>query len=103
MNNEYEVRYIETFYKDLAKISKYISIQLKNNIAAHNLITDIEKAINKRKVNPSGYEKFDSARKRKETYYKIYVKNYIIFYVIKENVIEIRRLIYKKRNLEKII
>ncbi len=51
MNNEYEVRYIETFYKDLAKISKYISIQLKNNIAAHNLITDIEILCHKRKCD----------------------------------------------------
>lgn len=103
MNKKYRVRYLETFYKDLGKISKYISVQLKNNIAAQNLINDIEKAIEKRKNNPFGYEKFKSVKQRKEQYYKIFVKNYIIFYVIKDDVIEIRRLIYKKRNLEKII
>lgn len=32
-----------------------------------------------------------------------YVKNYTIFYVVKDNTMEVRRILYSKRNLDKFI
>ena len=44
-----------------------------------------------------------SIRKRKETYYCIHVNNYSIFYVVENDVMEIRRFIYSKRNIDEIL
>ena len=85
------------------KILKYLKNKLKNKIAAENFYNEVIKEIEKRSENPENYEKYIGNRKRKNTYYRIYVKNYTIFYIVKNNIMEIRRIIYSKRNLGKII
>ena len=104
MNSEkYEIIYLPLFYNDLDKIIDYIKYELNNVIAANNLLSEIYKEINKRIYNPKSYEKYNSTRKRKNIYYRIHVKKYTIFYVVKDNKIEIRRILYNKRDLNKLI
>jgi len=103
MSKQYEILYLPLFYKDLIKITKYIKEGLKNPIAAKNLIEEIEKAIIERSCSPSDYEKYNSNKKRKDTYYRIYIRNYTIFYTVKGNIMNIRRILYSKRNFKKII
>ena len=76
---------------------------LKNRIAAENFYDEVIKEIEKRSENPEGFEKYMSTQKRKNTYYRIYVKNYTIFYVVKGNTMEVRRILYSKRNFDKLI
>ena len=59
---------------------------------------EVIKEIEKRSENPESFEKYNSRRKRKNTYYRIYIKNYTIFYVVKNNTMEIRRILYSRRN-----
>ena len=75
--------------------------KLNNEIAANNFVNELEKEINKRAYNPVSYEKYISIRKRKYTYYKIYIKNYIVFYTVKDNIMEVRRILYSKEILIK--
>ena len=103
MNNQYEILYLPLFYKDSVKITKYIKESLKNPIAAKSFISEIEKAIIERAYNPTNYEKYNSNKKRKDTYYRIYVRNYTVFYKVKGNIMNIRRILYSRRNLKKII
>lgn len=104
MNSEkYEIIYLPLFYNDLDKILDHIKNELNNTIAANNLLDEIYQKINERKYNPKSYEKFNSTRKRKNTYYRIYVKKYTIFYIVKDNKIEIRRILYNKRDLNNLI
>ena len=79
-------------------IIDYIKNKLENVIAASNLLDEIYEEISKRAYNPHDYEKYKSNRNRKIEYYKIYVKNYVIFYVVRDNIMEVRRILYKKRN-----
>lgn len=102
MEKKYEIKYLPLFYKDLDQITDYIMYKLNNEIAANNFVNELEKEINKRAYNPVSYEKYISIRKRKYTYYKIYVKNYIVFYTVKDNIMELRRILYSKRNFNKV-
>jgi len=102
-NKQYIITYLPLFYKDLNKITKYINNKLNNRIAAENLITEIKQKIEKRAYNPISYKKYSSSTKRKHTYYRLYVKNYTIFYIVKDNIIEIRRILYSKRNFDNLI
>ena len=96
MNKKYNVKFTELFYRDLNSIICYINYELGNPIAANNLLNEV---IYKRSNNPASFEKYHSTRKRNDTYYRIYVKNYTIFYVLKENTMEVRRMLYSKRNI----
>ena len=52
---------------------------------------------------PLGYEPFHSIHDRKNEYYRIYIGNYIVFYVVIDDVMEVRRFIYGARDLGKLI
>ena len=86
MEKKYEIKYLPLFYKDLDQITDYIMYKLNNEIAANNFVNELEKEINKRAYNPVSYEKYISIRKRKYTYYKIYVKRLVKMYKYKERV-----------------
>lgn len=102
-NNKYTIKYTATFINQFDNISKYFMYKLKNKIAAENFYNEVITEIEKRSENPEGFEKYRSSRKRKNTYYRIYVKNYTIFYIVKDNTMEIRRILYSKRNFENLI
>ena len=103
MGKKYKVKYLPLFYNDLDKITDYIVYKLNNEIVANNFVNELENEINKRAYNPEAYEKYQSTRKRKDTYYRIFVKNYIVFYTVKNDIMEIRRILYSKRNFNKFI
>ena len=103
MNKKYHIRYFPLFYKDLEQIMNYIIYKLNNVIAANNLIDKIEYEIKKRASNPENYEKYKTCKNRKNTYYKLYINNYIVFYTIKDDIMEVRRILYSRRNFDKLI
>ena len=86
----------------------YIRDKLHNTRAAEELIDDVETAINKRLSVPEAFEVYHSERNRKYPYYRIYVGNYIVYYVVKpgegtQNIMEVRRLLYSGRNRQELI
>ena len=100
-NNSSLLRYLPIFEQDLLNITDYISNVLKNETAAIQLINDVEHAITKRLNNPTAFEPYHSARKRTYPYYRIYVKNFFIYYVVIDNVMEVRRIMYGARDVNR--
>lgn len=103
---KYKLRYLPLFYKDLEEKVMYIANNLHNIQAANNLVDAVEKSILKRQTNAEAFEKYHSLHKRKYPYYRIYVKNYIIYYVViddegDDKIMEIRRILYNKQNQKK--
>jgi plasmid stabilization system protein ParE len=103
LHKKYKVIYLPLFYKDLESIVDYIAYNFSNISAAQNLLNVLQTAIETRAISPTSYEKYYSNRKRKNTYYRIYVKNYVIFYVVHNDIMEVRRILYNKRNLDTLI
>ena len=100
---KYKLEYNDSFINDLTEITNYISYDLSNPIAADNLLDKISKSIIKRLQQPAVFKKYISKNNPKEIYYKIQVKNFTIFYVVIEDVMEVRRIIYSRRDLKKLI
>ena len=98
-NKKYEIRYLPTFISQLNNILFYITYELKNKIAADNFYKEVVKQIEIRSNAPESYEVFKAIKGEQIKFYKINVKNYIIFYVVKDNVMEVRRIYYSQRNL----
>ena len=74
---------------------------MKNEDAALRLIDDAETAILERLNNPVAFESHCSVKKRDYPYYRIYVRNYVIYYVVIDDVMEVCRLMYGARDMDR--
>ena len=103
MNGKYELRILPLFEEKLQEIVDYIAYKLKNPIAAENFVDAVEKAIYDRLFAPEAFEPYPSKKKHEHPYYVIPVKNYFVFYVVIGNTMEVRTIVYSRRDLTKII
>ena len=103
MTEKFNIKYLQSFYNELNEILYYIENKLKNKNAAKRLSVKIEKAILEASKNPKSFEIYKTDKKIKYNWYSIYVKNFIIYYTIKSNSMIVVHIIYKKRNIEKIL
>ena len=78
--HEYQLRYLPQFHKDLKHHIQYIANRLQNPQAAADLIYAADKAILERLPDAEAFEPYHSRKERKYPYYRIYVKNFIVFY-----------------------
>lgn len=99
-SKEYKLTFLPLFENDLNEVVDYITNILQNPNAALRLVDDIENSILKRLENPLVYSPYKSAKTRRYPYYRINIRNYSIFYVVIDDTMEVRRLIYSKRNID---
>ncbi|MCM1059883.1 MAG: type II toxin-antitoxin system RelE/ParE family toxin [Eubacterium sp.] len=100
---KYELSILPLFENDMLEAVTYITEVLNNPSAAERLIDETEKAIYKRLDSPLSFSPYKSKKSRKDVYYRIFVGNFTVFYVVKGNVMEVRRFIYSRRNIENIL
>ena len=100
-DKSYRLRYLPIFEQDLISAVNYIAHVLKNETAAMRLIDDVEAAVKERLNNPLAFEPYRSAKKRDYPYYRIYVRNYVVYYVVIDDVMEVRRLMYGARDIDR--
>ena len=100
---KYKLSFLPLFEKDLDEITDYITNHLQNPNAALRLIDDIEIAINERLETPLAFAPYQSSKNRPHPYYRINVRNFSIFYVVIGDTMEVRRVLYAKRDLDKLL
>ena len=99
----FELRYLPLFRSDLAEIVGYIALRLHNPDAASALVDAVEAAIMERTTCADAFEPYPSKRERQHPYYRIYVKNYTIYYIVVGNVMEVHRILYNKRSTDRLL
>ena len=100
-DKKYRIRYLPLFEQDLVQTVSYITNVLKNPDAAEKLANDVEAAILERLHNPLAFEPYPSVKKRKHPYYRIYVRNYVVYYVVMGDIMEVRRFLYGARDIDR--
>ena len=95
---KYNIEYSKESKEDLIGIKQYIKYNLQEPETANKLISKIRKSIKTLKENPEIYTIIDDDIIRKLEIRKLIVDNYIIFYRIKNDSIEIVRIMYGRRN-----
>ncbi len=100
---KYKLSFLPLFEEDLNEIVDYISTDLQNPSAADHLIDDIESAIYKRLEAPLSSAPYPSSKKRPHPYFRIKVRNFSVFYVVIDDTMEVRRVLYSKRDLDKLL
>ena len=95
---KYNIEYSKESKQDLIGIKQYIKYNLQEPETAQKLISKIRNEINNLKHNPEIHSIIDDDLIKKIEIRKLIVNNYIIFYRIKKDNIEIVRIMYGKRN-----
>lgn len=98
---QYKLRILPLFEDDLNEIVDYILLHLQNPVAAEDLVNAVESAIMERLSCAEAFEPYHSLREREHPYYRISVKNFTIFYVVIGDTMEVRRILYSRRDLTK--
>lgn len=103
IGKNYRLSYLPLFYEELSEKVTYIAEKLKNPKAANDLLDKVEAAILERLPVAEAFEPYQSVRERKYKYYRIYVENYIVYYVIIDDdpndlIMEVRRFLYHGQN-----
>ena len=96
--NKYSIKYSEEAKQDLLGIKRYIKYTLKEPIIAEKNIFKIKETIKKLKDNADIYRIIDDDFIKKLEIRKIMIDNYIIFYRIKDETVEIVRIMNQRRN-----
>lgn len=95
---KYNVEYSKESKQDLIGIKQYIKYSLQEPEIAKKLISKIRKEINNLKNNPEIYTIIDDDMIKKLEIRKLIVDEYIVFYRIKNDNIQIVRVMYGRRN-----
>lgn len=103
MNKCYTLKYLPLFVEDLDSIVNYISEKLLNPEAANFFIDAVEKAILARSEYPLAFKPEISVKDRKTPYYRIFVDNFVIYYAVIDDVMEVRRILYGPRYVDTLV
>lgn len=98
---KYNVEYLPAAYDDLDEIFAYVA---ENNLnAAKNLLTEIDAKILCLEDFPNMGLKPKNQRLLNKGYRVLIIEDYLVFYVVIKNIVEIRRIISGKRNYIKLL
>ncbi len=99
----HKIRYLPIAQKDLQDIVFYILENLKSSKAAIDFIDTLDESILRLKQYPYSCTLYQPKEPLESEYRFLLVRNYLIFYVVTENIVEIHRIVYARMNLEKFI
>ena len=103
MANKYNLQIFPLAQLDMEQIFEYISVELCNPTAAINQINDFEKAFNDICTFPECCPYINNEYVKDKSLRKLIVNNYIAFYRITENQIQVVRVLYGMRNYESLL
>ena len=103
MASKYSLAFSNAAKKDLEKLFNYISNELSNPSAASRLIDEIGKALRNIQVFPMSSPNINNEFVNDQTLRKLFVRSYIVFYRVKNNVIQVVRVLHATSNYQSIL
>lgn len=87
------------FWADFHETTEYIAGTLKNPAAADNLLDELVKNAKTLLLFPRASRVYAAPPETDEAYYALKVKNYMAFYVVRDDVVEFRRFLYSRADM----
>ena len=102
----FTVKYLPSFEEELNERMEYVITKSQDIDTALRIVDAVENAILERSSCADSFEPILSRKNRKYPYYRIYVKEYIVYYVVydidDEHVMEIRNFRHRLEDRNKI-
>ncbi len=101
----YKVQFLPVAKNDLTEIAGYIALELGMPDAALRLAEKIVQGTERLSEFPYSCPVYTPVRPLKKEYRKLRVENYLVFYCVDEDEknVTVMRIIYAKRDFEKLI
>ena len=99
----YKIEYLPIALTDLKSIIDYISFTLNNRKAALDFIDALDHSISRLQSFPYSCKIYQTQSSPSSEYRVLPVNNYLVFYIILENTVEIRRIVYARVNLDEML
>ena len=99
----YKLQYLPLFWDDLNAAISYICDTLQAPGAAEKLLDQTEAGILAHLRQPTMASIYKSTRQRSLPYYWFSVGNYMVFYVVYDDVMEVRRFLFGARDLTRMV
>lgn len=96
MEKRFDIYYLPVAVRDIEEIIQYIMIDSPS--AALEVIDIINKSISNLQYFPKSGIVPKDVNLEKSGYRMLLIGNYIVFYVIRSEIVEIRRILHGKRN-----
>lgn len=99
----YSLSYLPTANQDITSILNYISETIAAPRAALNLLNALDESISRFKMSPYSCRVYQPLKSLEQEYRLLPANNYLVFYTVNEHekLVEIYRVIYAKRDLDK--
>ena len=102
-NKKYQLKIFPLAKLDMEQIFDYIAVDLCNPTAAIGQINDFEKAFERVCLFPESCPFISNEYVKDKSLRKLIVNNYIAFYRIRDNEIQVVRVLYGMRNYETLL
>lgn len=99
----YRLRYLPLFWDDLNAAVSYIADVLENPAAAERLLDAVEREILRYAEVPEVALVYKTSRSRSVPYRWFPVGDYMVFFVVDGDVMEVRRFLYGARDLMRML
>ena len=99
-NNKYQLKIFPMARLDMEQIFDYIAVELCNPTAAIGQINDFEKAFENICTFPESCPYINNEYVKDKSLRKLIVNNYIAFYRVRDNEIQVVRVLCGMRNYE---
>ncbi len=98
----HKIVYLPFAESDLLEALDYIAYTLDAPKAARDLLDEFDKTVNRISEFPYAFELYRTDRPMKDEIRKVPVKNYVLYYAVYQDRVEIRRFLYGKRDRSKL-
>ncbi|MCB2291867.1 type II toxin-antitoxin system RelE/ParE family toxin [Clostridium sp. CS001] len=98
MSKKYRIDYLPIAEKDLSDIIEYITLDSPQS--ALKLLEEIDESISKLEEFPLMGINLKDTRLQRFNYRIVVVSSYLVFYVVKDEYVEIRRILHGKRKYQ---
>ncbi len=98
----YKIKYLPIAVKDLSDITDYLA-SLCNKKAALDFIDTLDRSISRIQSFPYSCKIYQTQSLTNSEFRVLPVNNYLVFYVVLDNTVEIRRIIYDRVDLNEIL
>jgi toxin ParE1/3/4 len=99
----YKIQYLPLALDDLKDIIRYIAHTLESPQAAENLLSKIDKEIQRTADNPFRCHLYAAPEKLKYEYRVLHIDSYSVFYEVEKDKIEIHRIIHSRRDTARVL
>ena len=97
----HKVVYLPLAEADILEAVDYIAFNLDSPSAAEDLLSEIDKTVKLITEFPYAFELYWTDRPMKDEIRKVSIKNYVLYYAVFHDTVEIRRFLHGRRDRSK--